>query len=260
VIATATPTRALERGRPLLPPGIHACLFDLDGVLTDTASVHAGAWKQTFDAFLRARARRDGTPFAPFELRDYAEYVDGRQRFDGVRSFLGSRGIVLPEGSYGDPPEADTVGGLGNRKNTLVLAMIERDGVRTFPGSVRFVGAVRDRGLPCAVVSASANCPEVLEAAGLSGLFQVRVDGVVAEREHLEGKPAPDTFLAAARRLGVPPEHAAVFEDALAGVDAARSGGFGFVVGVDRHGRGEALQAHGADAVVRDLGELLVPA
>jgi beta-phosphoglucomutase family hydrolase len=260
VIGTANPPVAPERRRPLLPPGIHACLFDLDGVLTDTASVHAVAWKQTFDAFLRKRSSRDGTPFAPFELRDYAEYVDGRQRFDGVRSFLRSRRIGLPEGSFDDPPEADTVGGIGNRKNRLVLAMIERDGVRAFPGSVRFVRAVRDRGLPCAVVSASANCREVLEGAGLEELFDAQVDGVVAQLEHLKGKPAPDTFLAAARRLGVPPGHAAVFEDALAGVEAARSGAFAFVVGVDRHERGDALRAHGADTVVRDLSELLTPA
>jgi beta-phosphoglucomutase family hydrolase len=252
-------TRLGER-RLLLPSGIRACLFDLDGVLTDTAGVHAEAWKATFDPFLRARAMRQRQPFVPFELEDYEEYVDGRQRFDGVRSFLASRGILLPEGTHGDPPGAETIGGLGNRKNALVLKQIGHGRVRPYSGSVRFVRAARDSGLRRAVVSASANCGEVLEAAGIADLFDVQIDGVIAQREHLRGKPAPDTFLAAARRLGVQPEEGAVFEDALAGVAAGHNGGFGFVVGVDRLGHGNALRAHGADVVVSDLAELLVAA
>jgi beta-phosphoglucomutase family hydrolase len=258
---TTTEANGAGSGEPhvSLPSGIRACLFDLDGVLTDTATVHAEAWKETFDAFLRARAG-DGHPIVPFDLRDYEEFVDGRPRFDGVRSFLASRGIRLPEGSRGDPPDAATIGGLGNRKNVLVLEKIQLGGVHPYPGSVRFVRAARDAGLRCAVVSASANCREVLEAAGIADLFEAQVDGVVAQREHLQGKPAPDTFLAAAERLGVVPREAAVFEDALAGVTAGREGGFGLVVGVDRVGQAAALQAHGADRVVSDLGELLVAA
>jgi beta-phosphoglucomutase family hydrolase len=244
-----------------LPSAIRACLFDLDGVLTDTASVHAEAWKKTFDAFLGVRATREGTLPIPFDpVRDYDEYVDGKQRYDGVRSFLDSRGIRLPEGSADDPADAATIAGLGNRKNELVLTMIHRRGVQPYEGSVRFVHAARDSGLRRAVVSASANCREVLEAAGIAGLFDVRVDGVDAQREHLRGKPAPDMFLAAARMVGVPPSNAAVFEDALAGVAAGRSGGFGLVVGVDRVGQANALRAHGADVVVSDLAELLRPA
>jgi beta-phosphoglucomutase family hydrolase len=243
--------------RLLLPPSVRACLFDLDGVLTDTASVHRRAWQETFDAFLRTRASREGIPFVPFEREDYARYVDGRARLDGVRSFLASRGIRLPEGRRDESPGAETVAGIGNRKNALVLELMRRDGIRLYEGSARFVRAARDAGLRRAVVSASANCREVLEAAGIADLFEARVDGLVAERESLRGKPAPDTFLAAAGLLEVPPEHAAVFEDALAGVDAGRAGGFGFVVGVDRAGQAAALRAHGADVVVSDLGELL---
>jgi len=246
-----------EVPRVLLPATVKACLFDLDGVLTDTASVHERAWKETFDALLRDHATRTGTPFVPFELEDYARYVDGRARLDGVRSFLGSRGIRLPEGAPDDPPDAETVAGVGNRKNALVLSLMRRDGIRVYEGSVRFVRAARDAGLRRAVVSASANCREVLEAGGIADLFEARIDGLVAEREHLRGKPAPDTFLAAARRLEVAPEHGAVFEDALAGVEAGRAGGFGFVVGVDRADQASALRAHGADTVVTGLDELL---
>jgi beta-phosphoglucomutase family hydrolase len=241
-----------------LPSTIEACLFDLDGVLTQTAKTHAAAWKETFDAFLHTRAARTGEAYVPFDaVRDYDEYVDGRPRYDGVRSFLASRGIALPEGDPSDPPSAGTVAGLGNRKNELVLELIRRDGVEAYDGSVRYVHAVREAGLHRAVVSASANCREVLAAAGISDLFEVRIDGVVAEREHLRGKPAPDTFLAAARDLEVQPSQAAVFEDALAGVAAGRAGEFGFVVGVDRVGQADALRAHGADIVVSDLAELL---
>jgi beta-phosphoglucomutase family hydrolase len=241
-----------------LPPEIRACLFDLDGVLTQTAKVHAAAWKEMFDGFLRERAARTGERFVPFdEGADYDEYVDGKRRADGVRSFLSSRGINLAEGDPADPPDAQTVAGLGNRKNELVLALLHRDGVAAYDGSVRYVHAVRDAGLRRAVVSASANCREVLEAAGIEDLFEARIDGVVAEQEHLSGKPAPDMFLAGARALGVAPAAAAVFEDALAGVAAGRSGRFGFVVGVDRVGQADALREHGADVVVADLAELL---
>jgi beta-phosphoglucomutase family hydrolase len=241
-----------------LPPEIQACLFDLDGVLTDTARVHAAAWKQMFDEFLRTRAERTGESFVPFDLvKDYDEYVDGKPRYDGVRSFLVARGIELPEGESSDPPSAESVHGLGNRKNELVLGLIERGGVEAYPGSVRYVQAVREAGLRRAVVSSSANTRQVLKAAGIAELFEEVVDGVVADREHLKGKPAPDTFLAAARKLGLEPAAAAVFEDALAGVAAGRAGRFGFVVGVDRAGQAKALREHGADVVVSDLAELL---
>jgi beta-phosphoglucomutase family hydrolase len=241
-----------------LPSAIEACLFDLDGVLTDTASAHADAWQEMFDVFLRTRATRDREAFVPFDrVQDYDEYIDGKQRSDGVRSFLASRGIELPEGTREDPADAPTIAGLGNRKNELLLSRIHREGVRAYAGSVRFALAVQEAGLRRAVVSASANCREVLEAAGIADLFEARVDGVVAAREHLRGKPAPDTFLSAARMLGVQPAAAAVFEDALAGVAAGRAGGFGFVVGVDRVGQGDALRAHGADVVVSDLADLL---
>jgi beta-phosphoglucomutase family hydrolase len=257
---TATTVETVTTSPPVLklPRTIRACLFDLDGVLTDTATVHTEAWKETLDAFLRLRAAREGTAFVPFDpVLDYDEYIDGKQRFDGVRSFLESRRIELPEGSHDDPPEADTVGGLGNRKNALALALMRRRGVHLYEGSRRFLLAVRDAGLRRAVVSASANCREVLEAVGIAELFEVRIDGVVAEQQHLRGKPAPDMFLAAARILDVQPDEGAVLEDALAGVAAGRSGGFGYVVGVDRVGQAEALRAHGADIVVSDLAELL---
>jgi len=236
-----------------LPDGVRACLFDLDGVLTRTATVHAKAWKRMFDEFL---AGREGQ--RPFDEReDYARYVDGKPRLDGVRSFLRARGISLPEGSPDDPPGAATVHGLGRRKNDLVAEVLEHDGVEAYEGSVRYVRAARDAGLGRAVVSSSANCRAVLRAAGIEELFEARVDGIVAEREGLRGKPAPDTFLAGARALGVRPAEAAVFEDALAGVEAGRAGGFGCVVGVDRGGAADALREHGADIVVRDLSELL---
>ena len=241
-----------------MPEAISACLFDLDGVLTQTAKVHAAAWKEMFDAFLQERSRQTGEPFRPFEIAtDYAQHVDGKLREDGVRSFLVSRGITLPEGEPDDPPTALTVHGLGTRKNDLVLDLVERDGVEVYAGSVRFVEAVRDAGLRRAVVSASKNTQQVLAATGIEHLFEVRVDGVVAAEKRLRGKPAPDTFLAAAAALGVGPTRCAVFEDAVAGVQAGRAGGFGWVVGVDRVGKAEALRSHGADIVVGDLGELL---
>jgi beta-phosphoglucomutase family hydrolase len=241
-----------------MPDQIAACLFDLDGVLTPTARVHEAAWKQMFDAYLRERAERAGEPFVPFDPRaDYDRYVDGRARADGVRAFLASRGITLPEGDPGDPPGAETVNGLGNRKNESLLRTLREEGIEPYPGSVRYLKAVKEAGLATAVVSASANCQEVVEAAGLAGYLDVRVDGVVAAQEKLRGKPAPDTFLAAAKKLGVPAARAVVFEDALAGVEAGRAGDFGHVVGVDRVGHADALREHGADTVVTDLAELL---
>lgn len=241
----------------LLPRGIRACLFDLDGVLTDTAGLHAQAWKETFDGFLRSRALEEGRLFVPFEHRDYEEYVNGRERFEGVRSFLDSRGIRLPEGSADDPPGVASVCGIGNDKNALARDLIRRGDVTAYEGSVRFVRAAREAGLRCAVVSASANCREVLRAAEIADFFQARVDGLVAKAEGLRGKPAPDMFLAAACHLGIAPRDAAVFEDAFAGVAAGRAGGFGLVVGVDRGGQAVGLRASGADLVVSDLDELL---
>jgi beta-phosphoglucomutase family hydrolase len=235
-----------------LPEGIRALLFDMDGVLTETATVHGAAWKQMFDAFL---ATRDGQ--APFDERsDYDRYVDGKPRYDGVRSFLASRGIELPEGGPDDPPDAETVHGLGNRKNELLLEKIRTDGVEAYEGTLRYLDAVRARGLRTAIVSSSANTRDVLRSIHAEDLFDVRIDGVVAVERGLPGKPNPDTFLAAARDLGVEPSRAAVFEDALAGMDAGRSGHFGYVVGVDRVGQTDALYAHGADIVVKDLAEL----
>src|SRR5207253_5606505 len=241
-----------------LPTGVRACLFDLDGVLTQTAKVHAAAWKEMFDGYLRERAETSDERFVPFDpVMDYDDYVDGKPRYDGVRSFLSARGIALPEGEETDPPDAETVAGLGNRKNEIVLRMIRHDGVEAYEGSVRYVRAAREAGLARAVVSSSSNCREVLVAAGIDDLFEQRIDGIVAERDHLKGKPAPDTFVAGAHALGVVPKQAAVFEDALAGVAAGRAGGFAYVVGVDRVGQAEALREHGADVVVSDLAELL---
>lgn len=241
-----------------LPNGIRACLFDLDGVLTRTASLHAAAWKEMFDAFLRTRAELAGSAFEPFDLiRDYDEYVDGKLRYDGVRSFLASRGIELPEGEAGDSSDVDTVIGLGDRKNALVLSLIRSRGVEPYPGSVLYVRRARAAGLHRGVVSASKNCRDILVSAGMDDLFEEVIDGVVAEREHLRGKPSPDTFLAGAEALGVRPAEAAIFEDALAGVAAGRAGRFGFVVGVNRSDQAEALLGKGAHVVVSDLAELL---
>ncbi|MGO9322119.1 MAG: HAD family hydrolase [Solirubrobacteraceae bacterium] len=241
-----------------LPEDVRACLFDLDGVLTQTAKVHAAAWKRMFDEFLRKRADEGGGEFVPFDVvSDYDEFVDGRPREDGARSFLASRGIELPEGGPKDAPGEATIHGLGNLKNEIVLEMIRKDGVQPYEGSVRYVHAVRSAGLPRAVVSSSANARAVLAAAGIEDLFDAVVDGVQAERERMHGKPAPDTFLAGARALGVEPAAAVVFEDALAGVQAGRAGGFGCVIGVDRVGQARELRAHGADVVVGDLAELL---
>ena len=241
-----------------LPDGVNTCLFDLDGVLTQTAKVHAAAWKRMFDEYLRRRAQRTGDELVPFDERgDYDAYVDGKPRYEGVQSFLESRGIDLPRGEPTDPPDAETVDGLGNRKNEIVLRLIHEQGVEPYEGSVRYLHAVRDAGLRRAVFSSSTNCRDVLRAAGIEDLLEVRMDGVVAEREHLKGKPAPDTYLKAAGMLGSEPAQSAVFEDALAGVESGRAGDFGCVVGVDRVGQADALKEHGADIVVKDLAELL---
>lgn len=241
-----------------LPDRIRVCLFDLDGVLTDTAAVHAAAWKEMFDKFLQQDAEENGKPNVPFDARaEYDQYVDGKPRVDGVRDFLASRDIVLPEGTNDDPGTALTVNGLGNRKNEAVRHRIRTQGVQVFEGSRRYLEAAKQAGLRRAVVSSSANTREVLDVTGLAPYIEEIVDGLTIRSEHLRGKPAPDTFLLAAKRLAADPQEAAVFEDALAGVQAGRAGGFGFVVGVDRVGQADQLLAHGADIVVRDLAELL---
>jgi beta-phosphoglucomutase family hydrolase len=241
-----------------LPDTVRACLFDLDGVLTDTASVHKKAWKAMFDSYLRDGAKRTGAPFVPFDMgADYQTYIDGKKREDGVRSFLTARGITLPEGDPDDGPSAETVHGLGNRKNDLFQEAIHQDGVKVFEGSRRYLEAVSAAGLAVAVVSSSSNTREVLEVTGLDEFVQHRVDGATMREQHIAGKPAPDSFLRAAELLDVTPAEAAVYEDALAGVEAGRSGHFGCVVGVDRVGQAEALRDKGADIVVTDLADLL---
>jgi beta-phosphoglucomutase family hydrolase len=241
-----------------LPEKVRACLFDLDGVLTDTASVHTKAWKATFDAYLSDRAKRTGEKFVPFDASaDYRTYVDGKKREDGVRSFLSSRGIDLPDGSPDDPDGAETIYGLGNRKNKMFQKILHDDGVEVFDGSRRYLEAVSDAGLGVAVVSSSANTRDVLEITGLDRFVQQRVDGITLREEHIAGKPAPDSYLRGAQLLGVGPDAAAVFEDALSGVQAGRAGNFGFVVGVDRVGQAEDLRRNGADVVVTDLADLL---
>ena len=249
-----------DHNRLGLPATISACLFDLDGVLTQTAKVHAQAWKQMFNAYLQKHSAATGAPFQPFDaVNDYDLYVDGKPRQDGVRSFLQARHITLPEGSPTDPPNVETVYGLGNRKDQIFLELIHTHGVAAYEGSVRYIHAAREAGLKLAVVSASKNCSEVLRAARLDGLFDAQVDGNVAEQRGLKGKPAPDTYLEAARMLATTPPAAAVFEDALAGVEAGRAGGFGIVIGIDRTGQATALRRHGADVVVSDLADLLDP-
>ncbi len=241
-----------------LPDGVQACLFDMDGVVTKTAVVHAAAWKAMFDEFLKARAQADGTPFVPFDPHsDYDRYVDGKPRMDGIRSFLQSRGIELPEGQPDDPPGAPTLYGLGNRKNVLFLQKLETDGVQVYDGTITYIKTIRAGGIATAIVSSSANTVQVLDSAKIADLFDVRVDGVVAKERGLAGKPAPDTFLAAAEALGVPPAHAVVFEDAQSGVQAGHAGHFALVVGVDRVGQAQELKEHGADIVVQDVAELL---
>jgi len=241
-----------------LPDGITACLFDMDGVITQTAKVHDAAWKEMFDEFLQDWSKQHNEKFVPFDpARDYDEYVDGKPRLEGIESFLESRGIKLPEGQESDKPGTQTVYGLGNRKNDLFMQVLKRDGVQAYDGSVRYVKAVREAGLRTAIVSSSANTVAVLQAAGVADLFEVRVDHQVAEEHNLRGKPAPDTFLEAAKLLNTAAANAVVYEDALAGVAAGKAGHFGFVVGVDRVGQAEQLHAHGADVVVKDLADLL---
>jgi beta-phosphoglucomutase family hydrolase len=235
-----------------------AVLFDLDGVITDTANMHAACWKQMFDAYLQKRAVERGEPFRPFNIAtDYRLYVDGKPRFNGVRDFLTSRGIQLPEGSPDDPAQAETVGGLGNRKNNLINEVIEEVGVEPYEGSVKLIHQLHHQEFKIAVVTSSQNCEAVLKAAKLDAFFEVRVDGNTIDAQQLAGKPAPDTFLMAAQRLGVEPKRAVVVEDAISGVQAGRNGNFGLVIGVARKGNAEELQHHGAHLVLNDLGELL---
>lgn len=243
---------------PITSTSFDAVLFDLDGVLTDTAKVHADCWKKMFDAFLHQRATANNEPFQPFDIEtDYKLYVDGKPRFDGVRSMLQSRGIQLPEGTPDDAPDSETVCGLGNRKNDLVNTVLASDGVEAYAGSVALVRHLREQGIKTAVVSSSANCEVVLRAANILDLFDTRVDGQVASRLHLAGKPAPDTYLKAAELLGVAPSRAVVVEDAISGVQSGSAGGFGLVVGVSRHDNAEELKQNGANIVVQDLGDLL---
>lgn len=240
----------------LEPDRFDAVIFDMDGVITDTARTHEAAWKATFDDFLERRARQEGESFSAFTPTDYLAYVDGRPRDDGVAAFLASRGIALPRGESTDAPDVVSVWGVANRKNRAFIAEIERAGVHPFPSSVRLVRALQAAGIGTAVISASRNARRILAAAGIEGLFSVRVDGIELERLDLPGKPAPDVFLEAARRLNATPARSVVVEDAIAGVEAGRRGGFGLVIGVDRSGRGDDLRAHGADIVVADLSEL----
>ena len=234
-----------------------AVLLDLDGVITDTASLHAACWKQMFDDYLQNRATQRGEAFRPFDIAtDYRLYVDGKPRYDGVRDFLISRGIGLPEGSPDDPMQAETVDGLGNRKNDLVNKIIEDKGVEPYQGSVKLLHQLRDQGFKIAVVTSSQNCTAVLKAAKLDHFFDLQVDGNVIHAEHLAGKPAPDTYLRAAKLLGVESSRAVVIEDALSGVEAGSAGGFGLVIGVARRGNADELRRHGAHLVVNDLGEL----
>ena len=242
----------------ITPDKYDAALLDLDGVITDTAKVHAKCWKQMFDGYLQKRAANTGGPFSPFEIAtDYALYVDGKPRFDGVRDFLNSRGIQLAEGTPDDAPDAETICGLGNRKNEMVNEVIDSFGVEPYEGTVALVHQMRKNGIKIAVVTSSANCEAVLKAAKISDLFQERIDGNIIHELHLVGKPAPDTFLLAAKRLGVKPQRAVVFEDAISGVQAGRDGKFGLVVGVARKGNDDELKRNGAHIVVKDLGELL---
>jgi beta-phosphoglucomutase family hydrolase len=235
-----------------------AVLLDLDGVITDTASIHAACWKQMFDEYLQKRATQIGEVFRPFDIAtDYRLYVDGKPRYDGVRDFLTSRGMRLPQGSPDDPPQAETLDGLGNRKNDLVNKIIEDKGVEPYEGSVKLLLQLRRQGFKIAVVTSSQNCTAVLKSAKLDDFFDVQVDGNVIHMQHLAGKPAPDTYLMAAKLLGVEPTRAVVIEDALSGVEAGSAGNFGLVIGVARKGNADELRRHGAGLVVNDLSELV---
>jgi beta-phosphoglucomutase family hydrolase len=247
-----------ENKRAITREQFDAVLFDLDGVITDTASLHAVCWKQMFDEYLQKRAIHRGDRFQPFDIAtDYALYVDGKPRFDGVRDFLASRNIRLPEGSLDDPGQTETVRGLGNRKNDLINRLINDVGVKPYEGSVKLISELRERGFKIAVVTSSQNCDVVLRAANLDAVFEVRVDGHMIHGQQLAGKPAPDTFLMAAKLLGVDPARAVVIEDAIAGVRAGFNGNFGLVIGVARKGNADELRSHGAHLVVNDLGELV---
>jgi len=246
----------MKTKHPLDPKRFRAVLFDLDGVLTATAKVHAAAWKQLFDTFLELWSRQHDQPFQPFHLEtDYKLYVDGKARYDGVVSFLESRGIQLPYGDPQSPPDQVSVCGLGQRKDELVQAILARDGVEVYPGSIALIHELRKQGFKTGVVSSSRNCQNVLQAARIENLFDVRVDGMVADETGLPGKPNPEMFLFAAQQLGVPPKQAVVVEDAIAGIQAAKTGGFSLVVGIARSGEGKSLREAGADLVVADLGE-----
>jgi beta-phosphoglucomutase family hydrolase len=243
---------------PITPETFDAVLFDLDGVLTATAKVHAACWKKMFDQFLHERVGPANEPFQPFDIEaDYTLYVDGKPRYDGVRSFLESRDIQLPYGDPSAPKNYDTICGLGNLKDEMVKEALASGGVEAYEGSVALVRHLRSQGMKTAVVSSSNNCATVLRSAGIEGLFDLRVDGEVATRLHLAGKPAPDTYLKAAELLGVDPKRAVVVEDAISGVQAGRAGAFGLVIGVDRHDDAEELRENGADIVVTDLGDML---
>src|SRR6516162_983756 len=260
-ISLVTGERSMQQpksGRVITRDQYDAVLLDLDGVITDTANLHAACWKQMFDEYLQKRATQSGEAFRPFDLAtDYRLYVDGKPRFDGVRDFLKSRGIQLPEGSPDDPPQVETVGGLGNRKNDLVNEVIEDVGVQPYEGSVQFIHHLRRHGFKIGVVTSSQNCTAVLKAAKLDAFFDVQVDGNMIQAQQLAGKPAPDTFLMAAKLLGVEPTRTVVVEDAISGVQAGSAGNFGLVIGVARKGNAEELKQHGAHLVVSDLGELV---
>ena len=246
-------TVTLERDR------LDAVVFDMDGVVTKTATVHAASWKKLFDAYLEAWATAHGRPFRPFDaVADYRQYVDGKPRYDGVRDFLASRGIVLPWGDPSDPPDAETVCGLGNRKNDYFNQVVAEQGVEPYQTTVELIDALKQRGFGVAIITSSRNATTILEAAGVAHLFPVCVDGLVAERLGLPGKPDPAVFIEAAKELGATPARAAIFEDALAGVEAGHAGSFALVVGVDRLDQADALRQHGADVVVKDLGEVTV--
>lgn len=249
-----------QHSKPLLDLNLfESGIFDLDGVITKTARVHAAAWKNLFDDYLQKRDSEHGEPFRAFDpINEYREYVDGKPRYDGVSSFLASRGIHLPHGKPSDPPNHDTICGLGNRKNTMFLEALHGHDVEVFPSTLALIHLLRSRGKKTAVVTASENCHEILEAAGVTELFDVSVDGRDAHTFHLQGKPQPDTFVKAAELLGVHPQRAVIFEDALAGVEAGHAGHFGLVVGIDRANQAEALHSHGGDVVVSDLVEITV--
>jgi len=247
-----------KQKNPITPDKFDAVFFDLDGVITATAKVHAKCWKIMFDEYLKKRSAEKGEPFRPFDIEtDYRLYVDGKPRFDGVRDFLTSRKIDLPEGTHEDPPNAETVGGLGNHKNDLINEVIKTDGVEAYEGTITLARQIRDAGIKIAVVTSSQNCDAVLKAIHITDLFDAKVDGNVIHEQNLAGKPAPDSFLEGAKRLGVEPARAVVVEDAISGVQAGRNGKFGLVIGVDRKGNAEELKKNGADIVVKDLSEFL---